>query len=258
MGVFDGHSSLSEEGSTAELAKLLGAPVVLVADRAGIVGEDGKTHHGAFDISYLRCLPNAVVCAPKDENEFQHLLYTGYKHDGPFAIRIARGSAVGVPMEPDLRELPLGRGELLRDGRDVTIIALGKTVYPALEAAQSLAESGISCMVINARFVKPLDRDLIVRTARETGRVLTVEENVLAGGFGSAVLEALSDAGLSDIQVARLGMPDAFVEQATAEVQRANLGLDAAGIAARVRERFFPGKLVVETVHREAGAAAPA
>ncbi len=233
-------------------------PVVLVADRAGIVGEDGKTHHGAFDISYLRCLPNAVVCAPKDENEFQHLLYTGYKHAGPFAIRIARGSAVGVPMEPDLRELPLGQGELLRDGRDVTIIALGKTVYPALEAAQSLAESGISCMVINARFVKPLDRDLIVRTARETGRVLTVEENVLAGGFGSAVLEALSDAGLSDIQVARLGMPDAFVEQATAEVQRANLGLDATGIAARVRERFFPGMLAVETVHGEAGAAAPA
>ncbi|MEE9285707.1 MAG: 1-deoxy-D-xylulose-5-phosphate synthase [Dehalococcoidia bacterium] len=231
-------------------------PVVLVADRAGVVGEDGKSHHGAFDIAYLRCLPNVVVCAPKDENELQHLLYTGYRHTGPFAIRIARGSGVGVPLDKNLMELPLGRGEVVRDGRDVTIVALGRTVYPALEAAESLAESGVSCLVVNARFVKPLDQDLIVETARVTGRVLTVEEHVLTGGFGAAVLEALNEAGLQHLRVTRLGMPDAFVEHAPAEVQRANLGLDAAGIAAKVRDLLSLGARAVTDVEHEAGAPA--
>ncbi len=216
-------------------------PVVLIADRAGIVGEDGKTHHGALDVSYLRCLPHMVVCAPKDENELQHLVYTGYRHAGPFAIRIARGAGVGVPLDAQPRELPLGCGEILREGTDLTILALGKTVYPALSAAERLAAEGISALVVNARFVKPIDRELVLRTARATGRVLTVEENVLAGGFGSAVLETLSDAGVTDVRVVRLGMPDAFIEHATAAAQRRRLGLDAEGIAAKVRQAFFLG-----------------
>ena len=215
-------------------------PVLFMVDRAGIVGEDGKTHHGAYDISYLGCLPNMVVCAPKDENELQHLVYTGYKHSGPFAIRIPRGAGIGVTLDEELAELPIGRGEVLREGDDVTIMALGKTVYPALEAAEALAHQGLHCMVVNARFAKPVDEELVIKASRHTGRVLVVEENVLAGGFGTAVLETLSRARVADVTVDRLGMPDAFVEQASQAVQRRNLGLDAEGIARKVRESFFP------------------
>ena len=173
-------------------------PVTLIADRAGIVGEDGKTHHGAFDVTYLRCLPNAVVAAPADENELQHLIYTAYRHRGPFAIRIARGAAVGVPLDDDLEELPIGKGRVVREGRpdgpDVVIFALGKAVSAAVEAADKLAEYDIDCGVVNPIFVKPLDTDLLLDTARRVPRIVTVEENVTAGGFGSAVLEALTDA----------------------------------------------------------------
>ena len=215
-------------------------PVTLIADRAGIVGEDGKTHHGAFDISYLRCLPNAVVAAPMDENELQRLVYTAYRHRGPFAIRIARGAAVGVPLDDDLRELPLGRGAVLREGGDVAIFALGKPVGASLEAADMLAARGISCGVVNPIFVKPLDVDLLLSTARATRRILTVEENVLAGGFGSAVLEALAEAGLDDVSVHRIGMPDSFIEHGTAADQRRQLQLDAEGIVRQVLAAFFP------------------
>ena len=214
-------------------------PVTLIADRAGIVGEDGKTHHGAFDISYLRCLPNTVIAAPMDENELQHLVYTAYRHDGPFAIRIPRGAAVGAPLDEELRELPIGRGSLLREGSDVVLVAVGKAVPAAIEAADVLAEEGISCGIVNPLFVKPLDVDLLVEQARRTGRVVTVEENVLAGGFGSAVLETFADAGLSDVLVHRVGMPDAFVEHGTAAAQRHRLQLDAEGIAQQVRSAFF-------------------
>ena len=215
-------------------------PVTVIADRAGIVGEDGKTHHGAFDITYLRCLPNAVVAAPMDENELQHLIYTAYKHRGPFAIRIARGTAVGAPLDADLRELPLGRGSVVREGHDVVIFALGRTVGPALDAAQRLTEYGISCGVVNPIFVKPLDLGLLLDAARNAGRILTVEENVLAGGFGSAVLEALAEAGMDDVSVHRIGMPDSFIEHGTAVDQRHRLQLDAEGIAEEVLRVFFP------------------
>ena len=215
-------------------------PVTLIADRAGIVGEDGKTHHGAFDISYLRCLPNAVVAAPMDENELQHLVYTAYRHQGPFAIRIARGAAVGVPLDGELKELPLGRGTVLREGADVAIFALGKPVSAALEAADMLAARGISCGVVNPIFVKPLDVDLLLSTARAARRILTVEENVLAGGFGSAVLEAIAEAGLEDVSVHRIGMPDSFIEHGTAADQRRQLQLDAEGITRQVLAAFFP------------------
>ena len=216
-------------------------PVTLIADRAGIVGEDGKTHHGAFDISYLRCLPNAVVAAPMDENELQHLVYTAYKHQGPFAIRIARGTATGAPLDADLKELPLGRGAVIREGRDVVIFALGKPVGPALDAAERLAEYGISCGVVNPIFVKPLDVGLLLDAARSARRILTVEENVLAGGFGSAVLEALAEAGMEDVSVHRIGMPDSFIEHGTAVDQRRRLQLDAEGIAQQVLSAFFSG-----------------
>ncbi len=215
-------------------------PVTLIADRAGIVGEDGKTHHGAFDISYLRCLPNAVVAAPKDENELQHLVYTAYKHDGPFAIRIARGAATGAPMDDDLRELPLGKGYVTREGADVVIFALGKPAGPAMQAAGMLEEYGISCGVVNPLFVKPLDVDLLLEAAGKSRRIVTVEENVLAGGFGSAVLEALAAAGLSDVPVHRIGMPDSFIEHGAAADQRRQLQLDAQGIAHQVLTAFFP------------------
>ena len=216
-------------------------PVTLVSDRAGIVGEDGKTHHGAFDVTYLRCLPNAVVAAPMDENELQHLVYTAYKHDGPFAIRIARGAAVGAPLDADLVELPIGKGRVVREGGDVAVFGLGKSLHAALEAADLLAESGISCAVVNPVFAKPLDTELISEMALKVGRIVTVEENVLAGGFGSAVLEALADAKLDNVQVLRIGMPDWFIEHGTADAQRRRLGLDPQGIAEQIRSRFFAG-----------------
>ena len=215
-------------------------PVTLIADRAGIVGEDGKTHHGAFDISYLRCIPNVVVAAPMDENDLQHLVYTAYKHPGPFAIRIPRGAAAGVPLDKDLRELPLGRGSVVREGRDVVILGLGKAANAAVDAAALLAEYGIGCGVVNPRFVKPLDTALLIDVARSTHRIVTVEENVLAGGFGSAVLEAIVEAGLEDVSVHRIGFPDSFIEHSTADAQRRRLELDAEGIAQQVLNAFFP------------------
>ena len=217
-------------------------PVTIIADRAGVVGEDGKTHHGAFDVSYLRCLPNAVVAAPTDENEFQHLIYTAYKHKGPFAIRIPRGAATGAPLDEKLRTLPLGRGTVMREGGDVVIFSLGKAASAAVEAADLLAEHGISCGVVNPRFVKPLDVDLIMDAAQRTGRLVTVEENVLAGGFGSAVLEALAAANLQNVSVHRIGMPDFFVEHGTAADQRRRLQLDAEGIARQTLSVYFPQK----------------
>ena len=220
-------------------------PVTVIADRAGIVGEDGKTHHGFLDISYMRCLPNAVVAAPMDENDLQHLVYTAYKHPGPFAIRIARGTATGCPLDEELRELPLGRGRVIREGSDVVIFGLGKTATAALEASDLLASYGIACGVVNPVFVKPLDVSLLVDSARASGRIVTVEENVLAGGFGSAVLEALSEAGLGDVAVHRIGMPDSFVEHGTAGDQRHDLQLDAEGIAAQILETFFPDRTAV-------------
>ena len=220
-------------------------PVNIIADRAGIVGEDGKTHHGFLDLSYLRCLPNAVVAAPMDENELQHLVYTAYKYPGPFAIRIPRGVATGSAMDEELRELPPGRGAVLREGGDVVIFGLGKTATAALEAADLLAEYGLACGVVNPIYVKPLDVNLLLDSSRSSGRIVTVEENVLAGGFGSAVLEALSEAGMEDVPVLRIGMPDSFVEHGTAADQRQRLQLDAEGIAAQILQAFFPDRVVV-------------
>jgi 1-deoxy-D-xylulose-5-phosphate synthase len=212
-------------------------PVVFAVDRAGIVGDDGKTHQGSFDISFLRSIPDLIVAAPRDENDFQHLLATAVRAGRPMALRYPRGAGEGVKPEAELRCLPIGRGEVLRKGRDAAIIAIGVTVYPALAAAEALAEQGIECAVMDARFAKPLDAELIEELAAETGRLLTVEENTLAGGFGSAVLELAAEKGL-DVHVACLGLPDRFIEHGTQDLLRSLLSLDAEGIADRLKGAF--------------------
>jgi len=213
-------------------------PVVFAIDRAGIVGDDGKTHQGTLDLSYLGSIPGLAVATPKDENELQHLIYTGVKANRPMAIRYPRGSGPGIALDADLHEVPFGKGEVLRTGSDVAIVALGTTVYPSLEAAQILSKEGVDCTVINARFAKPLDADLIVETAKKVKRLLTVEENTLAGGFGSAVLQSLQAHGLRDVQVRCLGIPDEFVEHAPQSVLRAKYALDASGIAGWIVDSF--------------------
>jgi len=210
-------------------------PVTLALDRCGLVGEDGPTHHGVFDLSFLRHLPEMTVMAPKDENELQHMLKTAVYSERPIALRYPRGAGYGVALDQDLTTLEIGRGELLSDGDDLAIIAIGVTVYPALEAACMLAADGIRAMVINARFVKPLDRETILQAASRTGILLTVEENALHGGFGSAILELLESAGMSDVRTKRLGIPDRFVEHGSQRQLRSDLGLDASGIAAAAK-----------------------
>jgi len=208
-------------------------PVVLAMDRAGFAGEDGRTHHGLFDIAYLRCLPNMVLMAPKDEDELRHMLKTAILYeDGPIALRYPRGAGVGVPLTGEPHPLPIGRGEVLREGDDITIVALGTMVLPAERAADILAEQGIHATVINARFVKPLDEELILSSAQRTGHLLTVEEAMLAGGFGSAVLELLAREGLR-LPVTTLGVPDRIFDHAPQSLLRKQAGLDAETIAAR-------------------------
>ena len=204
--------------------------VVFAVDRGGIVGEDGPTHQGLFDLSYLRSLPNMVVMAPKDENELRQMLATALQHDGPVAIRYPRGTAMGVALESPVAALPVGKAEILKDGDDVAILALGRCVSEGLEAHARLAERGVRATVVNCRFVKPIDVDLIAGVARRVPRIITVEENVRQGGFGSAVLEALNDQGITHVAVERLGVPDIFVEHGSPDVLRAKYGLDADGI----------------------------
>jgi len=209
-------------------------PVTIAMDRAGLVGDDGPTHHGVFDISYLRHLPGLTMMAPKDENELRHMLRTAIYSGIPTALRYPRGAGYGVEMDAEIWDLEIGRGEQLLDGIDLCIVAIGSTVYPALEAAEALALKGYSAGVINARFVKPLDKELIVSAANKTGRIVTVEENALQGGFGSAVLEMLSENGLQDVKIKRLGIPDRYIEHGSQAQLRKDVGIDAEGIAASV------------------------
>lgn len=211
-------------------------PVTIAMDRAGLVGDDGPTHHGVFDISYLRHLPGMTVMAPKDENELRHMLKTAIYSGQPISLRYPRGTGYGVPLDTELKCLQLGKGEQLVDGDDLTIIAIGSTVYPALQAADALKEKGIVAGVVNARFVKPLDAELILGVARRTGRIMTVEENALQGGFGSAVLELLYDNNLQDVKVRRLGLPDHYIEQGSQAQLRKDVGIDAEGITAAALE----------------------
>jgi 1-deoxy-D-xylulose-5-phosphate synthase len=213
-------------------------PVFFCLDRAGIVGSDGPTHQGMFDIAYLRCLPNMVLMAPKDEAELQRMLVTGINHNGPIAMRYPRGNGYGVAlMEEGWEALPIGKAEVLRRGDDLLLLAYGSMVYPAMQVAEILSEHGIAATVVNARFAKPLDTDLIAPLAQAIGRVVTLEEGCLTGGFGSAVLEALQDHNLM-VPVTRLGVPDLLVEHATPDQSKAELGLTPAQMVDRILKLF--------------------
>jgi 1-deoxy-D-xylulose-5-phosphate synthase len=210
-------------------------PVTFAIDRGGVVGNDGPTHHGAFDLSYLRHLPNMTLMAPKDENELQHMLATAITLGSPAAVRYPRGNGYGVALDQTLKALPVGRAEILREGNAAAILALGTMVYPALDAAAALDAEGIALTVVNARFVKPLDEELIVALAEKHGVLVTIEENVLQGGFGSAVLELLEQRGMAGIRVLRLGYPDSYIPQGEQHELRAMLGLDPSGIVSSIR-----------------------
>lgn len=205
-------------------------PVVFALDRGGIVGEDGPTHHGLFDLCYLRNLPNMVVMAPKDENELRRMLLTAIEHNGPIALRYPRGSGTGTILENPIRSLPIGKAETLKEGDDVLILAIGRSVCEALDAHSQLTREGISATVVNCRFVKPLDIDLIGDWAKNVPRIITVEENIRQGGFGSAVLEALYDAGITGFQFERIGIEDQFVEHGPQTLLRSKYGVDAKAI----------------------------
>ncbi len=211
-------------------------PVVFAIDRAGVVGNDGPTHHGLFDLSFLRIFPNLTILAPQDENELRHMLATALALDGPVAIRYPRGAGYGVPLDERLVPFVPGAAQVLRTGEDCALLAVGAMVRPALEAAERLAEQGASVAVVNARFVKPLDRNLILDLAARTGMLFTIEENVRQGGFGSAVLELLEEEGLTGITVRLLGYPDSYVEQGEQGELRSRYGLDCSGILRSVKE----------------------
>jgi len=209
-------------------------PVIFAIDRGGIVGEDGATHHGLFDLSYLRCLPNMVVMSPKDENELRHMLKTAIEHPGPIALRYPRGTGTGVPFDDKTAPIEVGKAELVCEGQtpdDLLIIAIGRTVEEALKARRILNdEHGLTAAVINARFVKPLDIDLIGTYAARSPHVVTVEENTLPGGFGSAVMEALLDANISGFKIKRVGIDDVFVDHGPQKLLRRLYGVDADAI----------------------------
>ncbi|MBI4684930.1 MAG: 1-deoxy-D-xylulose-5-phosphate synthase [Nitrospirae bacterium] len=208
-------------------------PVVFAIDRAGIVGEDGPTHQGVFDLSYLRGIPNLVVMAPRDEREMSEMLKLALEHNGPSAIRYPRGkisfkSQVSSSKKTEITEI--GKAEILKEGDDIALIAIGSTVYPALSASEKLEKEGINATVINARFVKPLDKALIFSIAAKIKRIVTVEDNVLTGGFGSAVLEYLNSADIHDVKIKTLGISDEFVEQGSQAILRKKYGIDDEGI----------------------------
>ena len=217
--------------------------VVLAMDRAGIVGEDGPTQHGVFDIAFMRLIPNMKVMAPKDENELRHMLYTATYMDGPISLRYPRGKGVGVPLDSELHALEIGKAELLSpatlalaEQQECAILAFGATVAQAEAAAKELAEEGISVAVVNARWAKPLDEELIIRLAKGTGRLVTIEDHVVAGGFGSAVLELLESRGIRDINVRVIGCPDKPIEHGAPSILKELHGLSSAHLKDVVRD----------------------
>lgn len=212
-------------------------PVVFVLDRGGLVGSDGPTHHGALDLSYLRCVQGMIVMAPKDEQELRDMLYTAVSYKkGPVAIRYPRASAVGVPLRSGFQTLPIGKAETVRMGTDVAILAIGNMVPASLKAADLLVQDGIHAEVVNMRFVKPMDDAMIRTIAGRFDHVVTVEDNVIQGGFGSAVLESLARQGLTQISVKLLGLPDSFIDHGQPAELYSIVKLDGPGIAASTRE----------------------
>jgi 1-deoxy-D-xylulose-5-phosphate synthase len=210
-------------------------PVVFALDRAGLVGDDGKTHQGVFDLTYLRCLPNMKILAPANENELQRMVVTALAHeDGPIAVRFPRGNGTGVPLDADPQPLPIGRGELVREGSDLALIAAGTILSVATEAAERLVAEGIEAAVVNARSVKPLDEELILDVARRCGRVITIEESVVTGGFGTGVLELFAREGLL-VPTIQMGVPDEMIPHGSQAKQREWCGLTAAQMVAHAR-----------------------
>jgi 1-deoxy-D-xylulose-5-phosphate synthase len=214
-------------------------PVVFAVDRGGLVGEDGPTHHGSFDLSYLRLVPNLVVMAPKDENEFRDMLFTAARYgEGPVAVRYPRTETLGLPRKPLFEMLPIGRAETLRHGADVALFAVGDMVSRTLEAADLLGARGIQSLVVNARFVKPLDEDAVLMAARTCRLLVTLENNTVVGGFGCGVSEVLSRTGITGIRVLHLGLPDRFVPHGRLGDLFTQVGLDPQSIARTVEEEL--------------------
>ncbi|MBU8910989.1 MAG: 1-deoxy-D-xylulose-5-phosphate synthase [Desulfobacterales bacterium] len=205
-------------------------PVIFAIDRGGIVGKDGPTHHGLFDYSYLRCMPNMTIMAPGDENELARMLSTAVKHDGPVAIRYPRGMGLGIQIEDHPQPLEIGKGKVICEGHDLLIIAVGKSVCEALKACEQLKDHGISVTIINARFVKPLDAELICEHVLKIRKTIIVEDHVLDGGFGSAVLEMLADKGVAEFPIKRIGIKNKFVEHGPQDILRRDYGIDSTAI----------------------------
>jgi 1-deoxy-D-xylulose-5-phosphate synthase len=205
--------------------------VVFVLDRGGVVGADGPTHHGSLDLSYLRCIQNMVIMAPKDEQELRDMLYTAVEYQGPIALRYPRGNARGVALRPGFRKIDIGKGEVIREGSDVALLAVGSMVYPANEAADLLTKEGIEAEVVNMRFVKPIDEEIIRSVGARFTSVVTIEENVTAGGFGAAVLEGFARLGIKGVNTRLHGLPDDFVGHGTPAELHELLKLDGPGIA---------------------------
>lgn len=216
--------------------------VTMCLDRAGLVGDDGYTHHGVFDYAYLRSIPNMTIMAPKDENELRHMLKTALSFNGPISVRYPRGSGVGVDITEPMHELPIGKAEVLREGKELCFWAIGSMVQSAVQAADKLKEQGIDAGVVNMRFAKPLDKELLIEHAKRYGKIVTLEEGVLAGGVGSEVLETLDDAGLlQQCAVLRLGIPDEFVTHGDKKLLFRDLGLDTDAIVQKAAE-FVKGE----------------
>jgi len=214
-------------------------PVVFAIDRGGLVGEDGPTHHGILDLSMLRQIPNMTIMAPKDEDELRHLLKTALRHDrGPVAVRYPRGSGVGVPLSAKLRTIDTGSWEVLREGADAAVLAVGSMVHPALQAAQDLSQKTIDVTVVNCRYVKPLDEGILKELIRRHDHLITIEENVLAGGFGDAVMEYLERNRARETVVSCMGLPDHFIEHGARDRLLKDVELSAGGICRRVQEEL--------------------
>lgn len=220
---------------------IMDLPVVFALDRGGIAGADGPTHHGIYDMAYLRIFPNMICMAPRDENELRHMLKTAFETGHPTSLRYPRGNGYGVAMDAEIKSLPVGKGEVMREGADAAIFAIGNEVWPAVHAAEALEKEGLKIAVINARFIKPLDEQLIEQYCTPGARVITVEEGSLAGGFGSAVMEKVQELGIEGVRFHRIGIPDEYVHHGTQDVLRAQYDLHKDGIARRVRD-FLAGK----------------
>ena len=215
---------------------IMDLPVVFALDRGGIAGADGPTHHGIYDMAYLRVFPNMICMAPRDENELRHMLKTAVESGHPTSLRYPRGNGVGIQMDREIVALPIGKGEVMREGDAATIFAIGTEVWPAMEAAETLAKEGVNVAVINARYIKPIDEDLVRRFCRPGSKVITVEEGSLAGGFGAAVMECAEQLEISGIEFHRIGIPDEYVHHGSQDILRAQYDLHAEGIARRVRD----------------------